>query len=104
MSTVDDHWPYDQPRNCATFTMRQILERAEPILLVRHDEEDHGWQFIGNTDANMSDCRLVCLSHIVELDASVLEVADLLPGWQAVREYPGAPWNRRETPPESDDC
>jgi hypothetical protein len=40
-------WPFDQPRNCAVFTTRQVLEGAEPILHVTHDSDDHGWQFLG---------------------------------------------------------
>jgi hypothetical protein len=79
-------WPFDQPRNCATMTMRQVLEREEPILLVSHDADDHEWQFIGTSDACVADGRIVCLEAIVELDPTVLEVADLPPGWQAVRD------------------
>jgi len=65
-------WPFDQPRNCAAMTMRQILDGSEPILLVSHDADDHGWQFIGSTDANTEDGRLVCLEHMVTRDPSVL--------------------------------
>jgi hypothetical protein len=94
-------WPFDQPRNCATLTMRQVLEGAEPILLVSHDGDDHGWQFIGASDANIEDGRVVCLEEIVELDGTVLQVADLPPGWRAIREYVGGPWSR--IPSEGDD-
>ena len=97
-----DRWPFDQARNCATMTMRQVLERKEPILLVSHDEDDHGWQFIGTSDASVVDGRVVCLEEMVELDPTVLEVADLPPGWQAVREAVGAPWTRQRCP-QSDD-
>lgn len=83
--------------------MRQILERLEPILWVSHDADDHGWQFIGTSDASLVDARLVCLEEIVRLDPSVLEVADLLPGWQAFRDTVGGPWSRRVHPPFSDD-
>ena len=92
-------WPFDQPRNRATLTMRQVLDGSEPILLVSHDADDHGWQFIGATDASMDDAKLVGLEHIVRLDPSVLEVADLPPGWQAIRETAGDPWTRREHTP-----
>jgi hypothetical protein len=94
-------WPFDQPRNCTTITMRQVMEGIEPILLVSHDADDPGWQFIGNTDANVPDGRVVCLEEIVQLDPTVLEVAD--PGWQAVRDYLGGRWLRREHPPVADD-
>ncbi len=81
--------------------MRQVLEGEEPILLVSHDEDDHGWQFIGSTDANVADGRVVCLEEMARLDGSVLEVADLPPGWQALREGPGAAWQRRRHPSDA---
>lgn len=96
-------WPFDQPRNCPTFTMRQVMNGLEPILLVSHDANDHGWQFIGSTAACKEHAMLVCLEHVVHLDPSVMEVADLPPGWEAVRSFAGGPWMRRESPPEPDD-
>jgi hypothetical protein len=93
--TQPEDWPFEQPRNCTTITMRQVLDGSEPILLVSHDADDHGWQFIGTSDASVADGKVVCL-EIVRLDATVLEVADLPPGWQAVRERVGGPWIRRE--------
>jgi hypothetical protein len=95
-SNQTDTWPFDQPRNCATFTMRQVLDGSEPILLVSHSADDHGWQFIGTSDASMADAKLVCLEHIVRLDPTVLEVANLPPGWQAIREHVGGAWMQRE--------
>jgi hypothetical protein len=83
--------------------MRQVLEGAEPILLVSHDGDDHGWQFIGTSDASVEDGRIVRLEEIVRLDATVLEVADLPPGWQAVRKYVGGVWSRIQAEDEADD-
>jgi hypothetical protein len=100
---MDTPWPFDQPRNCAALTMRQVLDGLEPILLVSHDEDDHGWQFIGTSDALAADGRVVCLDEIVQLDPTVLDVADLPPGWQAVREFVGGQWTRRPHPPISED-
>lgn len=95
---VTEDWPFDQQRSCSTITMRQVLEGLEPILLVSHDADDEGWQFIGITSANVDDGRAVCLEEIVRLDPSVVEVADLAPGWQAVRERVGGRWTRRQRP------
>jgi hypothetical protein len=95
-----DNWPFDQPRNCAALTMRQILDGSEPILLVSHDADDHGWQFIGISDASVADGKIVCLEEIVRLDPTVLEVASLPPGWQAVRDKVGGQWSRRLRPPD----
>jgi hypothetical protein len=102
-SKQKDSWPFDQPRNCATLTMRQVLDGSEPILLVSHDADDHAWQFIGSSDPSVEDGRVVCLKEMVELDPTVLEVADLPPGWQAIRERVGGVWTRRERPADSDD-
>ena len=102
-SNPTDTWPFDQPRNCATFTMRQVMDGSEPILLVSHDEDDHSWQFIGSSDASMADAMLVALEEVVKVDPTVLEVADLEPGWQAVRETVGGSWSRRVHPPVPED-
>ena len=97
-SKSKDPWPFDQPRNCATLTMRQVLDGSEPILLVAHDADDHGWQFIGTSDASVADGRVVCLEKMVKLDPTVLDVADLPPGWQAVRDEVGGAWTRQLSP------
>ena len=73
------------------------MRKEKPILLVTHDAGDHSWQFIGSTDASMKDAMLVCLEEIVKLDLSTLEVADLPPGWRAVRQSPKHPWIRSES-------
>ena len=102
-SDESDSWPFDQPSNCATFTTRQVVEGLEPILLVSHDAEDHGWQFIGSSGVTMIDAKIVALGEIVKRDSTVLEVADLLPGWQALRAWVGGPWTRREQPAVPED-
>jgi hypothetical protein len=43
------------------------------------------------------------LEEIVKRDPTVLDVADLPPGWQAVRERVGGAWTRRQRPEDSDD-
>lgn len=98
-----DDWPFDQPRNCATFTTRAVLDGSEPILFVSHDADDHGWQFIGRSGAVMADARVVTLEEMVCLDPTVLEVADLAPGWQATRDVAGAAWSRHQARPCEDE-
>ena len=93
---MDSEWPFDQPRNCAVFTLRQVMSGEEPVLIVYHDLDDHGWQFIGHTGANMDDAMLVALEEIVKLDPSVLDVADIEPGWVARRGSKESPWVRSE--------
>jgi hypothetical protein len=90
----DDTWPFDQPRNCAVFTISGVLDGSEPILHVTHDEDDHSWQFLGSGDAQVVDAKLVSLESIVRMDPTVLELADLPPGWRAWRENAEAEWTR----------
>jgi hypothetical protein len=75
-------------------TLRSIVFDGAPILLVTHDAEDHGWQFLGSDGADEADAAVVALEEIVQLDSSVLEVADLPPGFSAWRESKSAPWQR----------
>ena len=89
-----DDWLFDQPPNCATFSVRQVFKAGEPILHVFHDEDDHGWQFLGRGDDELADAMVVCLSEVLKLDPSVREVADLPPGWHAWRQAVGEPWSR----------
>lgn len=96
-------WHFDQPENCGTIVSRAILDGRNPILYVSHDEDDHSWQFLDNETFDAKDAALVCLSHVVALDPSVIEVAHLDPGWIATRSHTGAPWIREQAPPESDD-
>ena len=96
-------WPFDQPRNCATFTVRQVMQKEEPILTVSHAEEDHSWSFVGPSGFSMKDAMLVCLEEVVKLDLSILEVADLPSGWQAIRQSPNHPWIRSESSPDEEE-
>ena len=87
-------WPFDQPPDCAVITLRSIVTGGGSILHVTHDEDDHGWRFLGAGDAEESDATVVGLGEIVKLDPSVLEVADIAPGWHAWRRSKSSSWQR----------
>jgi hypothetical protein len=76
-------------------TSRKVIHEGEPITHVYHDESDHGWQFHSSAGVVMEDAMIVALENLVKRDPGVMEVADLPPGWMAVRERPGAPWVRK---------
>jgi hypothetical protein len=88
-----DTWPFEAKRNTASITTRQVLEGA-PILLVTHDEDDGGWQFLCGTTDETDDGRVVGLGTMYDRDHSLGEVADLPEGWRAWRAGPGQPWQR----------
>ena len=87
-------WAFDEPRNVATLTVRQILHGGRPILLVAHAEDDGTWQFLTGGDFSVEDAMLVGLDEIVAHDPTVSEIADLPLGWVAHRERIGGPWRR----------
>jgi hypothetical protein len=92
-----DDWPFDQPRNCAVISLRQIVFDGAPILHVAHDENDHGWQFLTLDDPREEDASVVALEEIVQLDSSILDVADIPPGWRAWRQSIDHEWIREPT-------
>ena len=74
-------------------TTKAVLAGA-PILMVSHDADDGGWQFLcGTTNAPEDGC-IVHLEEVVTRDPTVSEVADLPLGWVAFRTAVGAAWKR----------
>ena len=90
-----DDWPFDDPENVATMTVRQITHGGQPILLVSHDADDGMWQFLTGGPVEMADAMVVSLREVYRIDPSIAGVADLPPGWQAWRSAAGQPWQRR---------
>ena len=94
--------PFGTPEGLV-FTSRHVMYEGWPILLVSHDADDEAWQFVngdGNTDEGVKP-MLVHPEHVVELDPSVLVLADLPLGWQAWRGSVQDEW-RREPSDASD--
>ena len=100
MNTEAD-WPFDQTRNAATFTTTHVLKDGKDITHVYHDESDHGWQFHYPGPKKAADAMLVALHEIVDFDPTVLEVADLPPGWVAIRDRRGGSWRRQKNENEA---
>lgn len=94
---MKDKWTFDQPRNCAVITLRQIANGSEPILRVLHDADDHGWQFLTLADASKEDASVIALSEVVEIDPSVLQIAYIPPGWHAWRKTVDDDWKCEES-------
>lgn len=88
-----ESWPFADKPNIASITTRQVLEGA-PILLVTHDADDGGWQFLCGTTEDPADARVVGLGQMYKRDASIGELADLPEGWQASRTSADRPWQR----------
>lgn len=87
-----DDWKFDQPPNCVAITLKAIVFEGQPILHVVHDQEDHGWQFLGLEDAVEEDLAVVAMSEIVEIDPTVQEIAHIKPGCRAWRKDQQSEW------------
>jgi len=74
-------------------TTAAVLSGA-PIVMVSHDVDDGGWQFLCGTTQDPADGRIVHLEEIVAMDPTLLEIADLPLGWVAFRGAPGGAWTR----------
>jgi hypothetical protein len=96
--SIPAEWPFDQPRNCATIFSKSVLDRSRPILRVSHDDDDNGWQFLDGVSEAIEDVALAGLGHVLDIDPSIVELADLEPGFQATRERLGANWVIEKTP------
>ena len=88
------HWPFDQAKNVATVTTRQVINDKHPILSVVHYSDDHSWAFTCGTTNNSEDLMLVGMGEIVDMDKTLYEIADLPPGWCADRTALSEEWVR----------
>ena len=75
------------------FLSREVFDDAAPVLAVVRDEEGD-WQLLGAGGA-VGEPRIAHLYHAIDEDPTLLEVLDLMPGVEAVRERRGGPWTRR---------
>ena len=88
-------WPFADPPNVAVFTVRRVLDGSSWIAYVFHDAEDGAWQFHGHDTTNdIGEAKIVALEEIVNMDPTVVELADLPPSWRAWRVSPNVGWHR----------
>jgi hypothetical protein len=95
----------DDRLNVAVLTTNSVLA-GRPILHVSHDEEDGAWQFHTGETISVEDARIVSLKRIIDLDPSVLSLADLPLGWVATRSEIDTAWQRskRDSLPSDRNC
>jgi hypothetical protein len=83
---------FSESSDTAVFTTRFVVRDKSPILFVYHDA-DGSWQFHGNeTNVDDKDMMLVGLGEVIEIDNTILEIADLPLGFEAMRSRKGDEW------------
>jgi hypothetical protein len=84
------HWVLET----LTYISAPVFAQAEPVLCVMHAAEPDRWAMIGASDVT-ADGRIHHLHHAVDEDRTLLDVLDLPPGEEAVRDAVGGAWVRR---------
>jgi hypothetical protein len=81
-------------RELATFICSHIFDATHPVLLVAREQRD--WMFLcGGMHYSDDDYHVAGRNHLLEADVTLYQVLDLDNGWEAEREFVGAPWIRR---------
>jgi hypothetical protein len=89
-----NQWPFDQAPNVAAITTRQVIEDGLPILTVVHYAEDDSWAFVCGTSNATEDGRVIGMGEALEMDPTLITIADLPPGWCAYRRAVGEAWTK----------
>ncbi len=88
------------PPTQKTYVCVCVIEHRRPVLLVCRPDGD--WCFLCGDDhpEDASNYRAVGLGHLIEADATLDEVLDLDPDFEAERAAVGAAWVRSAVPTE----
>jgi hypothetical protein len=71
LKVMDDYWPFDQDKNVAAITTRQVLREGHAVLRVVHYSDDHSWAFTCGTTSDPKDALVVSMKSMVELDPTL---------------------------------
>ncbi|MFZ6758630.1 hypothetical protein ACO0K9_15610 [Undibacterium sp. Ji50W] len=87
---------FDISYDTVVITSTYVTAEKMPLLYISHDfdeEEGDVWQFhCGNGDYTANRMQLVRLETIINLDPTVIDVADLPVGYGAKRLSIDQPW------------
>ena len=85
---------FEDSLNTAVFTTKFVVKDKKEITYITHETEDGAWQFFSND--NFDDFEevsmILSLDEIINLDKTVLEIADLPLGYIASRETVKDKW------------
>ena len=89
-----EDWPFADPPDAEVIVLTRILRGESALRLVTHDADDGAWQFLDGEHVFEDDASVALLGELAQFDPSILDLADLPPGWQAHREAADGPWVR----------
>ena len=89
---------FEDSLNTAVFTTTFVMKNKSVITYVTHEEEDGAWQFFSNDPFdNYEDVAMIVgLGEIIEIDKTLLGIADLPLGYTATRQSINDSWVRNK--------
>ena len=78
----------------AVFTSRFVIKDKKDITFISHDNEDGAWQFLSNDNFDNYEeiAMIVSLDEILQIDKTILDIADLPLGYIATRQTLSDNW------------
>ena len=66
-----------------------------------HDADEDSWQFVSNIEYTMKETQIVSLEEITKIDSTVIDIAEIKPGYHAWRSAVGSKWHVAKMPDEA---
>jgi len=79
---------FENNLDTAVFTTKFVIIDKKDITYVTHDSDDGAWQFFSNDKSDNQEevAMIVSLGEIINIDKTVLDIADLPVGYIAFRQ------------------
>lgn len=92
--TLDKFKEFEDTLNTTFFTTKFVVKDKKEITYVTHDADEGAWQFFSSDDFdNYEDVAMILsLDEIINIDRTVLEIADLSLGYLATRQTTKDSW------------
>lgn len=88
---------FKESLDTAVFTTTYVMKNHSPVLFVYHFD-DGSWQFSGiENDIRDEVMMVVGLGEIIKMDSTLLDIADLQSGFEAIRNDRSSPWKILES-------
>lgn len=91
---------FEDSLSTAVFTTKFVVKENKEITYVSHDEDDGSWQFHSNDkwEDYSKVAMVLSLDEIIEIDPTVLEIADLPYDYIATRRSKQDKWVIQKKP------
>lgn len=82
---------FKESLDTVVLTSKYVISGTSPIVYIAH-HEDGTWEFWGKEIIDESEIAVVSLRNIIDIDPTVIEVADLPAEFNAVRKTENDKW------------